>query len=71
MSGDDVLTMPMARRIEVFTEQGRRPLGRADQGEDRGRELCLVGGEVAERYALCKNQLFGWRRDARRAVEKA
>ncbi len=68
MSGDDVLTMPMARRIEVFTGAGRR---RRWDAQTKARivaeSYASSVGEVAERYALCKNQLFGWRRDARRA----
>jgi len=69
MSGDDVLTMPVARRIEVFTGAGRR---RRWSPEAKARIVAesyvATVGEVAERYALCKTQVFSWRRDARRAA---
>ena len=68
MSGDDVLTMPSARRIEVFTGAGRR---RRWSAETKARivaeSYAASVGEVADRYGLAKNQLFGWRRDARRS----
>ena len=68
MSGDDVLTMPSARRIEVFTGAGRR---RRWSAETKARivaeSYAASVGEVADRYGLAKNQLFAWRRDARRS----
>jgi transposase len=68
MSGDDVLTMPSARRIEVFTGAGRR---RRWSAETKARivaeSYAATVGEVADLYGLAKNQLFGWRRDARRS----
>ena len=68
MSGDDVLTMPSARRIEVFTGAGRR---RRWSAETKARivaeSYATSVGEAADRYGLAKNQLFGWRRDARLA----
>ncbi len=68
MSGDDVLTMPSARRIEVFTGVGRR---RRWSAETKARivaeSYATSVGEAADRYGLAKNQLFGWRRDARLA----
>jgi transposase len=68
MSSDDVLTMPVARRIEVFTGAGRRRRWSAEaKARIVAESYASSVGEVAERYALCKNQLFGWRRDARRA----
>jgi transposase len=70
MSCDDVLTMPaVARRIEVFTGAGRRRRWSAEaKARIVAESYAASVGEVADRYALCKNQLFGWRRDARRAA---
>lgn len=66
MSGDDVLTEPVARRIEVFTGAGRR---RKWSTEAKARIVAesysLSVGEVADRYGLAKTQLFTWRRAAR------
>ena len=66
MPGDDVLTEPMARRIEVFTGAGRR---RRWSSETKGRIVAesysTSVGEVADRYGLSKTQLFTWRREAR------
>jgi transposase len=66
MPGDDVLTEPVARRIEVFTGAGRR---RKWSAEAKARivveSYALSVGEVADRYGLAKTQLFTWRRDAR------
>jgi hypothetical protein len=39
MPGDDVLMMPSARRIEVFTGARRPPVEHRGQGPDRGGEL--------------------------------
>ncbi|MEO7026896.1 MAG: transposase [Caulobacteraceae bacterium] len=69
MSGDDVLTMPAARRIEVFTGVGRRRRWTAEAKAGIVAESYATSvGETADRHALCKNQLFAWRRDARRAA---
>jgi len=66
MSGDDVLTEPVIRRIEVFTGAGRR---RKWSPEAKARivaeSYALSVGDVADRYGLAKTQLFGWRREAR------
>jgi transposase len=73
MPGDDVLTEPVARRIEVFTGAGRR---RKWSAEEKARivaeSYAASVGEVADRYGLAKNQLFSWRREARAkaAVER-
>ncbi len=70
MAGDDVLMMPGARRVEVFTGTGRR---RRWSAEDKARIVAeshaTSVGEVSERYRICKTQLFTWCRDARRPVE--
>jgi len=67
MPGDDVLMMPTAHRIEVFTGARRR---RHWSAEDKARIVAeshaTSVGEVSERYGICKTQLFTWRRDARR-----
>lgn len=66
MSGDDVLTEPVARRIEVFTGAGRR---RRWSPDDKARivaeSYALSVGDIADRYGLAKTQLFTWRREAR------
>ena len=66
MSGDDVLTEPVARRIEVFTGAGRRRKWSA-KGKARivAESYGSSVGAVADRYGLAKNQLFAWRREAR------
>jgi len=62
------------RRIEVFTGAGRR---REWPAEVKARILAetLLPGEtvsaVARRHGLRVDQLFAWRRLARRAVEEA
>jgi transposase len=65
MSGDDVLMMPAAPRIEVFTGRGRR---RRWSAEDKARileESYLTSvGEAASRYDVSKTQIFTWRRAA-------
>ena len=59
------------RRFEVFTGTGRR---RDWSPEEKARivaESCEAGesvSAVARRYALSPQQLFAWRRAARRAV---
>jgi len=66
MSGDDVLTEPMARRIEVFTGAGRRSKWSPEaKARIVAESYALSVGAVAERYGLAKNQLFAWRREAR------
>ena len=63
MPGDDVLTEPVARRIEVFTGAGRR---RKWSPEAKARivaeSYALSVGDVADRYGLAKTQVFTWRR---------
>jgi transposase len=70
MRGDDVLMMPSAHRVEVFTGTGRR---RRWSAEDKARIVAeshvTSVGEVSDRYGICKTQLFTWRREARRPVE--
>jgi len=66
MPGDDVLTKPMARRIEVFTGAGRRRKWSAEaKAKIVAESYAASVGEVADRYGLAKNQLFTWRREAR------
>jgi transposase len=70
MPGDDVLTMPAARRIEVFTGTGRRRRWSAEAKAAIVAESYVSSvGEVAERHGLAKTQLFTWRRDAQQATE--
>jgi transposase len=68
MPGDDVLMMPAARRIEVFTGAGRRrrwsPEAKAlIVGESHATSV----GEAADRHGVSRTQLFTWRREARLA----
>jgi transposase len=69
MPGDDVLTMPVAGRVEVFTGSARR---RRWSAQDKARIVAeshaTSVGEVSDRYGICKTQLFTWRRDARRSA---
>jgi transposase len=66
MSGDDVLTKPVARRMEVFTGAGRRRKWSAEaKAKIVAESYAASVGEVADRYGLAKNQLFTWRREAR------
>ena|SRR3990167_1145456 len=69
MPGDDVLTMPVARRIEVFTGPGQRRRWSAEAKAQIVAESYETSvGEVADRYSLAKTQVFTWRRDARRSA---
>ena len=70
MSGDDVLTEPVARRIEVFTGAGRRRRWSSEikvqiVAESYARSV----GEVADQYGLAKTQHFTWRREAKQPRE--
>jgi transposase len=66
MPGDDMLTEPVIRRLEVFTGAGRRRKWTAQaKAQIVAESYALSVGEVAERYALSKTQLFTWRRQAR------
>jgi transposase len=66
MPGNDVLTEPVARRIEFFTGAGRRRTWSAEaKAKIVVESYASSVGAVAERYGLAKNQLFSWRRDAR------
>jgi transposase len=62
------------RRIEVLTGPGRR---RRWSAEDKARiiaETLLPGArvsEVARRWQICSQQVFGWRRAARRDMRIA
>ena len=69
MPGDDVLMMPAARRIEVFTGPGQRRRWSAETKAQIVAESYETSvGDVAERYSLGKTQVFTWRRDARRSA---
>src|ERR1700704_2034904 len=74
MSDTELLPKPKlepVRRLEVFTGTGRR---RAWSAEQKARIIAesYESGErvsaVARRHGLTPQQLFGWRRDAQRAV---
>ena len=69
MPGDDVLTTPVARRIEVFTGPGQRRRWSAEaKAQIVAESYDTSVGEVADRYSLAKTQVFTWRRDARRSA---
>ncbi len=60
------------RRLEVFTGAGRRRSWTAQQKAQIVAETYQSGesvSAVARRHALTPQQLFGWRRDARRQRE--
>jgi transposase-like protein len=55
MPGDDVLTEPVARRIEVFTGAGRRRKWSAEAKARIVAESYAVSvGDVADRYGLAR-----------------
>jgi transposase len=61
------------RRLEVFTGSGRRRAWAADQKARILAESYESGDDVsavARRHGLTPQQLFGWRRDARRRVTR-
>jgi transposase len=61
------------RRLEVFTGTGRRRSWTAEQKAHILAESYESGenvSAVARRHGLTPQQLFGWRRDARRAVAR-
>lgn len=69
MRGDDVLMMPAAHRVEVYSGTGRRRRWSADQkAQVVGDSYASSVGEAAARHGVSKSQLFNWRRDARRSV---
>ncbi len=69
MPGDDVLMMPAARRIEVFTGSShRRRWSPETKAQIVAESYETSVGEVADRYSLGKTQVFTWRRDAKRAA---
>jgi transposase len=62
------------QRLEVFTGSGRRRTWTAEQKARIVAESYESGNSVsrvARRHALTAQQLFGWRRAARRATEEA
>ena len=70
MPGDDVLMMPSARRIEVYTGAGRRRRWSAEtKAQIVVESYASSVGDAAVRHGVSKTQIFGWRRDARRAAE--
>jgi transposase len=68
MPGDDVLMMPSARRIEVFTGARRRRRWSTEAKAQIVAESYETSvGETSARYSLSKTQIFTWRRDLREA----
>ena len=69
MRGDDVLMMPAAHRIEVYTAAARRRRWSAEQkAQVIDDSYATTVGEAAARHGVSKSQLFNWRRDARRGL---
>lgn len=69
MPGDDVLMMPAARRIEVFTGSARRRRWSAEaKAQIVAESYATSVGETADRHGVSKTQLFTWRRDAQQAA---
>ena len=59
------------RRVEVLTGPGRRRRWSADEKAQIVAETLLPGArvsDVARRWQVCSQQVFGWRRAARREV---
>lgn len=66
MSGDDVLMMCGAARVEVFTGTHRRRRWSPEQKAAIVAESFETSvGEAAGRHGVSKAQLFNWRREAR------
>jgi transposase len=62
------------RRVEVLTGPGRRRRWSADEKARVVAETLVVGAnvsEVARRWQVCPQQVFGWRREMRADQAKA
>ena len=62
------------RRVEILTGPGRRRRWSADEKARIVAETLLPGArvsEVARRWQVCSQQVFGWRRAARQDVTSA
>ncbi len=76
MSDTELLHKPKGdpvRRLEVFTGAGRRRTWSAEQKERIVAESHASGeavSAVARRHGLTPQQLFGWRRNARRRAKE-
>jgi transposase len=69
MRDDDVLMMPGAHRIEVYTGAGRRRRWSVGQkAQIIADSYASSVGEAAVRHRVSRSQLFNWRREARRSV---
>lgn len=67
MSGHDVLMMPSAHRVEVFTGTARRRRWSAEQkGQIVEESYATSVSEAAARHGVSRSQLFNWRREARK-----
>jgi len=65
MSGDDVLMMPAASRVEVFTGRGRRRYWSAEtKARIIDESYSTSVGEAALRHDVSRTQIFSWRRAA-------
>ncbi|WP_158741985.1 IS66-like element accessory protein TnpA [Acidisphaera sp. L21] len=62
------------RRVEVLTGPGRRRRWSAEEKARIVAEASMPGvivSEVARRFQVCAQQVFGWRRDAQRQIAPA
>ncbi len=69
MSGHDVLMMPSAHRVEVFTGTARRRRWSAEQKAQIVEDSYATSvSEAAARHGVSRSQLFNWRREGRKAA---
>ena len=72
MPGDDLLSEPVVRRVEVFPGAARRRRWSVEaKAQIVAESYATSVGEVADRYGLAKTQLLTRRRDARGAGSDA
>ncbi len=71
MSGDDVLMMRGASRVEVFTGSHRRRRWSPEQKAAIVAESFETSvGAASDRHGVSKAQLFNWRREAREPANR-
>ncbi len=71
MSGDDVLMMRGAARVEVFTGSHRRRRWSPEQKAAIVAESFETSvGATSDRHGVSKAQLFNWRREAREPANR-
>jgi transposase len=71
MSGDDVLMMRGASRVEVFTgSHRRRRWSREQKAAIVAESFETSVGAASDRHGVSKAQLFNWRREAREPANR-